>query len=120
MKRIILIGGGVFLGLVILVIGFIFFTVYSLNIPAKSDPELVTYNEERVKEFLIEERGYLESDIASIEVVKIKKTTDKTASGYLTYVEFSDEINKMYAYQLGDDGKVEQHGITGGAYKHKE
>ncbi|WP_454192740.1 DUF3139 domain-containing protein [Paenibacillus sp. Marseille-Q7038] len=120
MKKIMMIGGGVVLGLIILVIGFISFTVYSLNTPAKSDPELAAYNEERVKEYLIEEKGYLESDIASFEVVKIKKTTDETASGYLTYVEFSDELNKMYSYRLGEDGEVEQLGITGGAYKHKE
>lgn len=108
--------GGFFLGAICLVIGFIFY----LNTPPKSDPELVAYNEERVKEYLIEEKGYSESDIASIEAIKIKKTTDKTASGYQTYVEFSDELNKRYAYKLRDDGEVEQQGVTGGAYKHKE
>ncbi|GIP45108.1 hypothetical protein J45TS6_35670 [Paenibacillus sp. J45TS6] len=115
MKKLGLISAWTIFGLVCIAIGFVVFTLYSLNTPPKSDPEIVAYNEERVMKYLIEDKGYSESDIASIEAKKMPKS-----SGYETFVEFSDELDKLYAYKLEEDGEIKQNGSTGGAYKHKE
>ncbi|WP_160036955.1 EGFR-like transmembrane domain-containing protein [Paenibacillus sp. An7] len=121
MKKIMMIGGGVVLGLLILVIGFVFYVFYLLNTPPKSDPEIVAYTEEKVKDYLIEEKGYSESDILSVNSKRKPKDKDKTAIGYQVLVVFSDEPDTIYYYEIvdEDENKIEQLGITGTDIKHK-
>ncbi|MCM3786161.1 DUF3139 domain-containing protein [Neobacillus mesonae] len=119
MKKVIKIVGGVFLGSIILGIGFIVYVLYSLNTPPKSNPELITYTQERVKDYLIEQKGYSESEILHVESKKEPKDADTTASGYSIAVVFSDEPNGYYFYQVANN-EVRQHGTNGGVYKHKE
>ena len=122
MKKIMMISGGVVLGLLILVIGFMFYIYYSLSTPPKSDPEIVAYTEEKVKDYLIEEKGYSESDILSVNSKRKPKDKDKTAIGYQVLVVFSDTPDTIYYYEIvdEDENKIEQLGMTGTDIKHKD
>lgn len=110
----------IFIGIIALLFGFMFYIMHSLNtsIP-ENDPELITFTEEKVKEYLLQEKGYSEKNIQTITSGKKPKSSDLTESGYRVQVVFSDEPKAIYFYQLKDN-KVEQVGIAGQAIKHKE
>ncbi|GIP44414.1 hypothetical protein J45TS6_28730 [Paenibacillus sp. J45TS6] len=116
LKKIMLIGGGVVLGLVILVIGFIIY----IQTPPKNDPEIVAYTEEKVKDYLVEEKGYSESDILHVTSKREPKNKDKAATGYRISVVFSNEPDSTYLYEINDEDEIRQFGYsTGKAIKHR-
>lgn len=119
MEKVAKIVGGAFLLISFIVICFIIYILYSLNTPPKSNPELVTYTQNRVKDYLIEQKGYSENEILHVESKKEPKDADTTAAGYSIAVVFSDEPNGYYFYQLVDD-EVRQFGTNGGVYKHED
>lgn len=116
LKKIMLIGGGLFLGIVILVIGFMIY----IQTPPKNDPEIVAYTEEKVKDYLVEEKGYSESDILNVTSKREPKNKDKAATGYRILVVFSDEPDSTYLYEIDDEDEIRQFGYSSGkAIKHR-
>jgi len=102
----------------ILLFGIQAIIIYSLNNSTpESSAEMVSYTEEEVETFLIEEEGYTNEEIASIESKKSPKNADQTPSGYEIEVTFSDEPGAHYFYQVSDD-EVYQFGISGNAERH--
>ncbi|WP_157764815.1 DUF3139 domain-containing protein [Solibacillus sp. R5-41] len=107
--------------IILIVIGLMFSIIYSLNTSEpESDPQLITYTEEKVKEYLIQEKDLSEGEILEIESIKKAKSSDFSASGYSVKVVFADEPEAIYYYQLTVEDKVEQSGYAGNAKKHKE
>lgn len=105
---------------VILIIAGGSYIVYSLNYDEPdSSTELIAYTEKKVKNYLIDEKGYEKEEIESVISKKEPKSSDSTASGYSIKVTFSDEPGAYYFYQVKGD-KVYQFGTSGGAKKHIE
>lgn len=98
-----------------------FSIIHSLNTyKPESNPEFIAYTEEKVKEYLIQEKEYTENDILEIKSTKKAKSSDISASGYEVKIVFADEPEAIYYYQLTEEDKVEQFGINGNGIKHKE
>lgn len=104
--------------LIILVIAFISFVVYSLNnsVPEAS-PDIIFYTEDRVINYLIEEKGYSKEDILTVKSQREPKNSDLTSAGYTVEVVFSDEPSTRYLYQVKEE-EVYQFGISGPAKRH--
>jgi len=106
--------------IILLIIGIGAYVIYSLNNNApESSEEMISYTEEKVETYLINEKDYTKDEIASIESKKEPKTSDSTASDYSVEVTFSDEPNAIYFYEVKND-KVYQFGTSGNAKKHND
>ncbi|WP_425609177.1 hypothetical protein [Ureibacillus aquaedulcis] len=99
-----------------------FSIIHSLNTyMPESDPELIAYTEEKVKEYLIQEKGISENEALEIKSTKRTKSSDFSASGYEVKVVFPDETEAIYYFQLTEEDKVKQIGVNNlEAIKHKE
>lgn len=107
--------------MILILMGCYFWVIHSLNTPPKSDPELLAYTEEKVKEYLIQEKGHSEGELLEIESTKKAKSSDFSASGYSIGVVFADEPEAIYYYQVTEEEEVEQFGVNNlDAIKHKE
>ncbi|MEG0386564.1 MAG: DUF3139 domain-containing protein [Solibacillus sp.] len=108
------------IGLIALMFAVMLAIIYALNNNEPHyDPELISYTEEKVKEYLLQEKGYSENEIQKVKSTKKLKSSDDSASAYDVMVTFSDEPNAIYYYQVDSD-KVSQFGISGPAVKHRE
>lgn len=108
------------IGMIALMFGGMFAIIYALNNnEPDDDPALISYTEDRVKEYLLQEKGYFENEIQKVKSTKKPKISDDSASGYEVEVIFSDEPEAIYFYEVIAD-KVNQMGYTGPSIKHWE